>query len=85
MVIFSEINPLGIGEMRFAREIWLRHVKCLRAWGMDFILLDAPAASDFTIRKENGCTSTGHFTLRPIETANTYSTLHTRRCGASFA
>ena len=29
---FNEINPCGICEMRFAREIWLRHVKCLRAW-----------------------------------------------------
>ena len=48
MAIFSEINPFGIGEMRFAREIWLRHVKCLRAW-VDFILLDVPAP-DFTIR-----------------------------------
>ena len=28
---FNEINPCGICEMRFAREIRLRRVKCLRA------------------------------------------------------
>ena len=28
---FSEINPCGICEMHFVREIRLRRVKCLRA------------------------------------------------------
>jgi len=29
--------PNGICEMHFVREIWLRHVKCLRAWVDGFI------------------------------------------------
>ena len=30
-VFFNEINPCGICEMHFVREIRLRRVKCLRA------------------------------------------------------
>ena len=40
---FIQRNPPSrVGEIRFACEIWLRHVKCLRAW-VDFISLSAPA------------------------------------------
>ena len=40
---FIQRNPrLRVGEICFACEIWLRHVKCLRAW-VDFISLSAPA------------------------------------------
>ena len=30
---FNEINPFGTCEIRFACEIWLRHVKCAAARG----------------------------------------------------
>ena len=41
-VFFNEINPFGICEIRYACEIWLRHVKCAAAReGIYFISLDA--------------------------------------------
>ena len=51
--LFNEINPFGICEIRFACEIWLRHVKCAAARGIYFISLDV-SASNFTM-------TTGHY------------------------
>jgi len=31
MAFFNEINPVGICEMHFVREIWLGQVKCAAA------------------------------------------------------
>jgi len=31
LFLYNEINPFGICEMSFGREIWLRHVKCAAA------------------------------------------------------
>ncbi|MBS7228799.1 MAG: hypothetical protein KIG49_04430, partial [Eubacteriales bacterium] len=57
--------PCGICEIRFACEIWLRHVKCLRAL-VDLFHFTFREAENFTMAEGHCFTSGGYFTPQSV-------------------